>query len=238
MFYNKIKHKSYIVALFLFATTAHHSMAQSVASIVEDSENRVFSPSTIILSQTSKAVPFVKDGITTYLPQIVKEMMPQAWTSDHVNPPNIEILEVAQSNELKEMKELSNKLGISIRNTQYLSLYREAADWLGTRYRWSGNTKKGTDCSGLTGRLLKNVYNKDVARSSYIIANELKEELQTEELLPGDLVFFATLRRKGISHVGVYLGEGQFIHASRKGVVVSSLDDKYYARTLKKAGRL
>lgn len=235
---SKINYKLYIAAILLFASSTHYSKAQSIIDVAQEPKHSIFSPSVILLTQTLETISLVKDGITHNLPKIKKELIAQDWTNNNINPPNIENEIIAQSNEIKEMKELSNKLGISVRNPEHLDLYREAASWLGTRYRWSGNTKKGTDCSGLTGRLLKNVYDKEIDRSSFIIANNLKEELDTENLLPGDLVFFTTLRKKRINHVGVYLGEGHFIHASRKGVVVSSLDENYYARTLKKAGRI
>lgn len=238
MSYNKIKYKAFIAAILLLVGSTHNSKAQSNMDDAEEMRQSIFSPSVVLLSQTLETISLVKDGIALNLPKIKKEFIPQSWTSDNINTPNIEDQTIARRHERQEMKELSNALGISIRNPIHLDLYREAASWLGTRYKWAGNTKKGTDCSGLTGRLLKEVYDKDVDRSSFIIANNLKEELDTKNLLPGDLVFFTTLRKKRINHVGVYLGEGHFIHASRSGVVVSSLEEGYYARTLKKAGRL
>lgn len=238
MSYNKIKYKAYIVALLSLVCFTQVTQAQSIKDIIPKPEQILFSPSVILLSQTLETVSLVKDGITHHLPKIRKELVNQDWTDDVFGAPAIEKETIAQQSELREMKELSNKLGINVRNPKHLDLYREAAGWLGTRYKWSGNTKKGTDCSGLTGRILKEVYDKDVDRSSNVIANNLKEELDTKHLLPGDLVFFSTLRRKGISHVGVYLGEGSFIHASRKGVMVNNLDEAYYARTYRKGGRL
>lgn len=233
----KANFKTYIIAALLFTCSTYEINAQSIGS-ENDSEQINFTPSVAKISQTTETISVKKNGATIYLPKIKKEIVRLNWTGAYTNIPNFEEEEIALREERNELKELSKKLGMQLQNPKHLDLYREAASWLGTRYRWAGNTKKGTDCSGLTGKILKDVYNKDVDRSSHIIANNLKEEVKADYLLPGDLVFFTTLRKKRISHVGVYLGEGNFIHASRKGVIVSNLDEDYYARTYNKAGRI
>lgn len=239
MSYVKINLKTYIVAFLLVAGNTYQTKAQSTTDTqLQDSVQANFSPSEVLLSQTLETISIVKDGITMHLPKITKEIVPLDWATEYFNVPNFEEEEIAQREERLELRTLSQKLGMNVSNPKHLALYREAASWIGTRYKWAGNTKKGTDCSGLTGKILKDVYDKEVDRSSHIIADNLKEELHAENLEPGDLVFFTTLRKKRISHVGVYLGEGNFIHASRKGVVVSNLDETYYAKRLQKAGRI
>jgi len=136
-----------------------------------------------------------------------------------------------------ELQQLTKKLGINVTDTQYIDLYRETADWLGTRYRRGGMSRKAVDCSGFTNLIYKAVYNKKLPRVSRAIANTVKESVPVEQLVPGDLVFFSTLGKKYINHVGVYLGDGHFVHASIKGgVKVSPLSDGYYKRALRKAG--
>lgn len=239
MSYSKINFKTYIIVFLLMAGNTYQTKAQSTTeSQLQDSIQNNFSPSEVLLSQTLETISIVKDGITMHLPKITKEIVPLDWATEYFNVPNFEEEEIAQRKERQELKTLSQKLGMNVMNPKHLALYREAAGWIGTRYKWAGNTKKGTDCSGLTGKILKDVYDKEVDRSSHIIADNLKEELNADNLEPGDLVFFTTLRKKRISHVGVYLGEGNFIHASRKGVVVSNLDETYYAKRLQKAGRI
>lgn len=235
MSYVKINLNIYILATLIFAST-YTTKAQSIVNV--DERKSIFTPSTPQITQSSETISLENNGATIYLPKVKKELIVQNWTNKYFATPNFEEEEIALREERKELKELSKKLGMQVQDPKHLDLYREAASWLGTRYRWAGNTKKGTDCSGLTGKIMKDVYDKDVDRSSHIIANNLKEELKIEYLLPGDLVFFTTLRKKRISHVGIYLGEGNFIHASRKGVIVSNLDETYYARTLNKAGRI
>lgn len=141
--------------------------------------------------------------------------------------------------EKKEMEELSAVLGVDIEDASMLDLYREAADWLGTRYRLGGMSRKAVDCSGFTNIIYKNVFGQQLDRVSTVIAKNVKESITNkEDLLPGDMVFFSTFNRKYINHVGVYLGDGKFVHASiKKGVIVSSLADGYYSKAFRKGGR-
>lgn len=139
----------------------------------------------------------------------------------------------------KEIAELSQQLGIDIKDRDKLDLFRTAADWLGTKYRRGSMSRKGVDCSGFTNIVYNTVFDKKIPRTSYDIANNLAEEVSIENLDPGDLVFFSTFGKKRINHVGVYLGDGSFVHASIKyGVTVSTLSEGYYRRTFKKAGKI
>ncbi|MFV0417142.1 MAG: C40 family peptidase [Dysgonomonas sp.] len=141
--------------------------------------------------------------------------------------------------ERKEMQELSSVLGVTISDASLLDFYREAADWLGTRYRRGGMSRKAVDCSGFTNIIYKNVFGKQLDRVSTAIAKNVKESVAKDDLLPGDMVFFSTFGKKYINHVGVYIGEGKFIHASIKhGVIVSSLAEGYYSKTWRKGGRI
>lgn len=136
---------------------------------------------------------------------------------------------------------ISKKIGFELTDnyTKHLPLYSEAIKWLGVRYRRAGMTAKGVDCSGLTSVIYKNVFNKQLLRSSIDISKSIETEVNKDDLMPGDLVFFATRGRKRINHVGVFLGDRKFIHASvGKGVIISSLDEAYYLRTWRKGGRV
>ncbi len=116
-------------------------------------------------------------------------------------------------------------------------LYYQVYDWLGTRYKYSGNSKNGIDCSGFVGEIYKNTYCVDLGRSSGNIWSQVKP-VNKEELKEGDLLFFK-IRKNQISHVGLYLGNNKFAHASiHEGVTVSDLDDTYYKKYFYKGGRL
>lgn len=117
-------------------------------------------------------------------------------------------------------------------------LLRAAEKYLGTPYRFGGDTRRGMDCSGLVWRAAKEAWNLELPRSSREMA-ELGMPLSRAELEPGDLVFFYTGSRRRISHVGIYEGGGRFIHSSTsKGVEVASMEEGYWRRRLVCARRL
>jgi cell wall-associated NlpC family hydrolase len=110
------------------------------------------------------------------------------------------------------------------------------SDVIGTPYRSAGTTTNGFDCSGFT----MYVFNKlgvDLPHQSGSQAR-LGKKVAKDDLIPGDLVFFNTNGR-GISHVGIYVGDGKFAHSSSsKGVTISGLSDSYYSKRYVTARRI
>ncbi|MDL2214802.1 C40 family peptidase [Dysgonomonas sp. OttesenSCG-928-M03] len=136
---------------------------------------------------------------------------------------------------------IEEKTGISVKNNRTLSsLYNEAVEWLKTPYRLGGMSHRGMDCSGLASTIYENVFGIKLQRRSRDISKLDVDDLTKDELKPGDLVFFSTSRRaKGVNHVGVYLGNNHFVHAScSNGVIISNLNEAYYKRTWVKGGRV
>lgn len=115
-------------------------------------------------------------------------------------------------------------------------LLRGVDEWYGTRYRMGGTTKNGVDCSAFVGAVYATVYSLTLprtARDQY----KSSRRISITELQEGDLLFFNTIG--GISHVGIYLQNNKFIHAtSSKGVMVSDLFEKYYLQRYIGAGRI
>lgn len=145
----------------------------------------------------------------------------------------------------KEVAELSGRLGIQLSNMdknddRNMPLYAEVSQWLGVPYRYAGLSRKGLDCSGFTFLMYQKVYRKKIPRSTADLAKMKMHNISKGSLQTGDFVFFATSRNKNtINHVGIYLKDGCFIHASTtQGVIVSRLDEGYYDRTWKRGGRL
>jgi len=112
-----------------------------------------------------------------------------------------------------------------------------ALRYRGVPYRYAGMSSRGMDCSGLVARVLQ-AHGIRAPHNSRALF-QLGKAVSRAEMKPDDLVFFRT-RGRGISHVGIYLGEGKFVHASSGGgrVQVDCLDSGYYAKRLVGARRL
>ncbi|WMT12746.1 NlpC/P60 family protein [Serratia fonticola] len=122
-------------------------------------------------------------------------------------------------------------------NTQELKKILSHYDrWEGVRYKFGGNSRKGIDCSAYMQRVFQDEFAVSLPRST---GEQMKlgSRVAKSELNTGDLVFFKTSPRQ--RHVGVYIGEGEFIHASTSmGVTVSSLDNQYWGERYELARRI
>ena len=110
-------------------------------------------------------------------------------------------------------------------------IVRTAKRFIGVPYKWGGTSaKKGFDCSGLT-LVVYRLNGLGLPRASF---HQFKtgRAISRQELQAGDLVFFATRKPKRVSHVGIYIGDGKFIHAPRRGkdVRISKLSSPYYSK--------
>ena len=144
--------------------------------------------------------------------------------------------------DFKGPKELSRLYGIRITSDDNIYLYNEGAKWLGVPHRMGGLTKRGVDCSAFVAIVFREVYGKQLSRSSADMLKYDCRKVSRTKLQEGDLVFFRTGGRgkKNVpNHVGIYLKNGRFIHTSTSsGVMVSSLSEPYYLRTWLSGGRV
>jgi len=119
------------------------------------------------------------------------------------------------------------------------NLLKRGLALLGTPYRWGGTTPEGGfDCSGLVGYVFRTALGIELPRVSRDMARD-GEKVERTSLVPGDLVFFSR-RGKRVDHVGIYIGEGRFLHAPRTGrdVTVSELDSGYWSHKFLQARRV
>lgn len=139
----------------------------------------------------------------------------------------------------KALARASVRLGVDINLEDNHKLYLEAAKWMGTPYRAGGDSKRGTDCSGMTAQIYKKVYHIKLSRSTDGQKKE-SNKIPKRKLHEGDLVFFTSSRSgRKVAHVGIYLKEGKFIHASTsRGVIVSQLKEPYYTKHWISGGRI
>ncbi len=134
-------------------------------------------------------------------------------------------------------KQYAVKLGVAESDIKNETLYKFINEWYGVSYKYAGKDKKGIDCSGLTAVLYLNVYKKNISPSTKALVDEVKK-IKESDLKEGDLIFFNT-NGKSISHVGLYLQNHKFVHASSsKGVMISDLNEPYFKKTYVSCGRV
>lgn len=121
-----------------------------------------------------------------------------------------------------------------------MRILESAKGWLGVPYKYGGNSKEeGTDCSGMVLQVYLEACDIKLPRVSAEQA-EFCMDISKEDVMPGDLVFFATGKDpERVSHVGITIDSDNFIHSSTsKGVCISQLSAPYYQRTFIKCGRI
>lgn len=132
-----------------------------------------------------------------------------------------------------------SRLDIELGKRDNAALYRCAKEWLGVPYKYGGQSKRGADCSGFVCQVFSKVYGVQLQRNSRKIYFFDCDEIQSSKLREADLVFFATGKSQQINHVGIYLKQNKFVHAtSSRGVIVSDMSERYWSNALVACGRV
>jgi lipoprotein Spr len=132
----------------------------------------------------------------------------------------------------------ANLLGVAPIELTNMQLLLQMEKWFGTQYCFGGSTDSCIDCSSFTQVILRDVYNIKIPRNSQQ-QYDASTKIEPENLKEGDLVFFKTVSASMIiTHVGVFVCNNKFVHASTsKGVTINDLSEKYFAKAFRGAGR-
>jgi cell wall-associated NlpC family hydrolase len=188
----------------------------------------------------TEKVQFLDNITTESEPAVVKYEAPKVQTSSKASVKENHAYLTNSSAAVEKASALQLKYAILL-DTEVESLENDPLlshvdDWYGTRYRLGGTTKTGIDCSAFVQAVYLSAFALTLPRTA---KEQYKASriISSTELKEGDLVFFNT--RGGVSHVGIYLQNNKFIHASTsQGVTVSDMYDAYYMRRFIGAGRI
>ncbi len=149
--------------------------------------------------------------------------------------------DISDSKSSKNDDKITSKYALLLKTSEQnitnSKLYSFIDSWYGTPYKFGGNDKNGIDCSGFVFKLYEQVYLTKTPRTTSEL-NDLVKDIKKKDLKEGDLVFFKTDTKK-VSHVGVYLMNNKFVHASsKKGIMISDLNEEYFEKSYYKGGRL
>jgi lipoprotein Spr len=112
-------------------------------------------------------------------------------------------------------------------------------EWMGVKYRLGGSTKKGIDCSQFTKKLYGEVYGVKLGNNCQQQWNQT-QRVKKDSLVVGDILFFRSRLSPSGWHCGLYLGNGNFVHAANKveGVKISNINEPRYEKGFKGGGRI
>lgn len=191
------------------------------SSSIEFLDNIAVKPGKIYLSKTSDSI---EAEPTAALVKDNYEKMPD----------NLSDIEKANWLQLK----YSIKMDVAVEEINNIPLLTKIDEWWGTPYCLGGSSKGCIDCSYFTLDVMKATYNINLKRTA-AEQYEQSEKIDWADLKEGDLIFFKTEGRKNITHVGIYLTNNKFAHASTsQGVTISDLTESYWQKRLYSLGRV
>ena len=166
------------------------------------------------------------EAVKLSMPSVKKDLLNAARTTSDAN------IEGAGALQFK----YSLLLDVEVELLKNFNLLRIIDEWYGTRYVYGGATKRGIDCSALMQVFFASLYGIALPRTAKQ-QFDMSRRISRTELKEGDLLFFNTTG--GVSHVGMYLTNNKFVHASSSnGVTISDMFDPYYASRLIGVGRV
>ena len=149
-------------------------------------------------------------------------------------PDNLTDVEKANWLQLK----YSIQMDIAVEEMNNIPLLQKIDEWWGTPYLYGGSSKRGVDCSYFTLDVMNAIYNTNLKRTAAEQYTQ-SEKIDWTDLKEGDLIFFKTDASRSITHVGIYMTNNKFVHASTsQGVTISDLSQPYWQKRLYSLGRV
>lgn len=132
----------------------------------------------------------------------------------------------------------SIQMDIAVESINNIPLLQKIDEWWGTPYALGGSSKRGVDCSYFTLDVMNAIYKTNLKRTA-AEQYEQSEKIDWSDLKEGDLIFFKTDGSRSITHVGIYMTNNKFAHASTsQGVTISDLSEPYWQKRLYSLGRV
>lgn len=217
----------------VFILTAVLSFAYGNLFVVTDNKGRV------LHSKSIKHTPnaFINQKTTEYSFQAMYDELHRAE-----NLARMAAAARKRYNRIAKAQQLAKKAGKTyhISQSDRKKLLEDAKYFKGGKYVWGGTTPQGFDCSGYVQYLYKK-HKINLPRTAYA-QSKRGEAVDVADLQKGDLLFFLTDKKRGIpvTHVGIYIGDGKFIHAASKkeGIIISSLHGERYSNKFVSARRV
>jgi cell wall-associated NlpC family hydrolase len=225
--------KNLFSALIIVSTLASCGAVKTIQNRPEGQDAKfiddiTYSPKQVTSYQTLKGQEYGENAQTNKKEQAtVGVMVKNASTTYDVNATSTVQLKEKFAFYLKtETSEIIN-----------IALYKAIDSWLGTRYHYGGTSHRGVDCSSLMQHLYNESGGEAALPRTARLQHGFTKRVSRADLQEGDLIFFNTTG--GISHVGMYLKNDKFVHASSsRGVTISDLNENYYAKRYLGAGRI
>lgn len=201
-------------------SSMHYNGTGSNNDAIEFLDNIAVRPGKIVVSKPSAALGdiVVNNNTAAY------EKMPEGLS------------EVEKANWLQ--LKYSIKMDVAVETINNIPLLKKIDEWWGTPYCLGGSSRSCIDCSYFTWDVMKDTYHiilKRTAAEQY----EQSQKIEWSDLKEGDLIFFKLDGRRSISHVGIYLTNNKFVHASTsQGVTISDLAEPYWQKRLYSLGRV
>lgn len=222
--------------------TAGLSLLVIISLIFVSCSNSQLLSSSAPQKQNSRKPRFIND--ISFSPSANNSQIKTAIPSSHIKKIEKKLL---LDNDTAVCMKYADVIGVTPKVIATSSLYSFIEEWYGVPYLFGGNDKSGIDCSAFVQQAYLNVFGINVVRTAFEQFNLCRLIMNTDSLIEGDLVFFYSVTRsrkskrirRHITHVGIYLANNYFVHASTScGVTISSLREEYWANKFAGAGQV